>query len=104
MRNHLDGVTVVPAGLAAESGVSTFRPGLHVRWSGRCPGGFPIRVEKLSDLPRRARGVSEAQHRGVKSYSVLREAEASGRLANVRQMVLEYHGWAGGKQVLGERS
>ncbi len=33
---------------------------------------------------------------------VLREAEASGRLANVRQMVLEYHGWAGGKQVLGE--
>ena len=33
---------------------------------------------------------------------VLREAEASGKLRNVRELVLEYHGWANGEQRLGD--
>ncbi len=32
---------------------------------------------------------------------VLQEVEARGRLRNVRELVLEYHGWPGGKQCLG---
>ncbi len=39
-RNHLDGVTVVPAGLAAESGVSTFRPDHTSGGQVDAPGGF----------------------------------------------------------------
>lgn len=33
--------------------------------------------------------------------AVLQEAEASGRLRNVRELVLEYHGWPKGEQRLG---
>jgi hypothetical protein len=33
---------------------------------------------------------------------VLQEAAASGKLRNVREMVLEYHGWPDGEQHLGD--
>src|SRR5436309_530217 len=47
-------------------------------------GDYRVRITDGPDLP------------------VLREARDSGRLSNVRRLVVEYHGWAGGDQRLGD--
>lgn len=102
MANRFKNVELVQAGLAAEAGeVSFVSDGLD---GGKiCDsrvGKATIRTVTLSDYLDSPVDFLKLNIEG-QELPVLEEAAASGRLRNVRELVLEYHGWAGGEQGLG---
>jgi FkbM family methyltransferase len=100
-RNGLTNVTLVNAGLGAESGTATFFPDGSA--GGRLEnrdGGVTVEVRRLSDYLAEPVDFLKLNIEG-EELPVLREAEASGTLRNVRELVLEYHGWPNGEQRLG---
>jgi len=95
-------VTVVNAGLGDADGMATFAADGSA--GGRVEAqaaGNSIRIERLSTYLREPVDFLKLNIEG-QELPVLRECAAAGALANVRQMVVEYHGWAGGKQCLGD--
>ncbi len=100
-RNGLKDVTLINAGLSAEPGTSTFVPdggaGGRLAEEG---GSVTIEIRQLSDYLTESVDFLKLNIEG-EELPVLQEAEASGRLRNVRELVLEYHGWPNGKQRLG---
>ncbi|MFI5310335.1 MAG: FkbM family methyltransferase [Gemmatimonadales bacterium] len=100
-RNGAGHVTLVNAALGAEDGEMGFTP------DGQAGGmlvaaGAPmrVRVERLSRYLDQEVDFLKLNIEGAE-LEVLRELRASGRIALVRAMVIEYHGWPGGEQRLG---
>jgi FkbM family methyltransferase len=100
-RNHLEGVTLINAGLGKAKGKATFMTdgsaGGHLDEGGK---GITVPVERLSDYLDEAVDFLKLNIEG-EELAVLREAEERGKLANLRELVLEYHGWGNGAQGLG---
>lgn len=98
-RNNLTDVELVNAGLGADDGVSSFLP------DGAAGGRLTDSAEGLQVPTRRLSGHLDRPVDFLKlniegqELPVLREATASGRLRNVREMVLEYHGWPGDQKL-----
>lgn len=101
-RNGLQIVTLVNAGLSAQPGPVTFAPdgsaGGHVERNAQA--GITVQMERLSDYLNEPVDFLKLNIEG-QELPVLQEAAASGRLTNVRELVLEYHGWPESGQRLG---
>ena len=100
-RNRLHGVTLVNAGLSARSGKMAFVPdGSAGGRSGREENGIEVEARPLSDYLAESVDFMKVNIEG-QELPVLQEAEASGKLRNIREMVIEYHGWPREEQRLG---
>lgn len=102
-RNGLNDVRLIKAGLGGEAGEVRFAPdgtagGQVVSNVG---GGISVRMERLSAYLNEPVDFLKLNIEG-EELPVLREAAASGKLRQVRELVLEYHGWANGEQRLGD--
>lgn len=101
-RNGLDDVRLVNAGLSGAAGEVSFAPdgtaGGQVTTAGE---GIRVRMERLSDWLDEPVDFLKLNIEG-EELPVLQEVTARGRLRQVRELVLEYHGWASGPQRLGE--
>lgn len=99
--NKIDDVRLVNAGLAAEDGESGFTPdgqaGGHLSSSGQ----VRVKMERLSKYLGEPVDFLKLNIEGAE-LDVLTEAATAGCLRNVRELVLEYHGWAKQKQKLGD--
>lgn len=100
--NHITDVTLVEAGLGAEVGTVGFAA------DDKAGGQFDltqnsqtVRVERLSDHINEQVDFLKLNIEG-QELPVLKELTAAGKLRNIREMVIEYHGWAGGDQLLGD--
>lgn len=101
-RNGLGNVTLIDASLGVQAGVAAFSPDGSA--GGRIGGGqssIEVRVERLSDYLNEPVDFLKLNIEG-EELPVLQEAAASGKLPNVRELVLEYHGWPDGEQRLGD--
>jgi len=100
--NGLSEVELVQAGLAAQRGTEHFRPdgadGGKIIDS--LSASRTIQTVRLSDYLDVPADFVKLNIEG-QELPVLQEIEASGKFHNVRQLVLEYHGWPGGEQRLG---
>ena len=95
-------VTIITSGLGAVDGVATFTPdGSAGGRIASSDSSSSIRVERLSPYLREPVDFLKLNIEG-QELPVLAECAVAGVLSNVRQMVVEYHGWAGGKQSLGD--
>ena len=95
-------VTIVAAGLGESDGSASFSADGSA--GGRVDEQTPTRticIERLSPHLREPVDFMKLNIEG-QELPVLQECATAGVLANVRQMVVEYHGWAGGKQCLGD--
>jgi FkbM family methyltransferase len=100
--NGLDLVTLVNAGLAATEGCMGFRP--DGGSGGQCiagQGAVTIRTVRLSDYLQEPVDFLKLDIEGLE-LDVLQEAAAAGRLSQVRELVLEYHGRPREPQRLGQ--
>jgi FkbM family methyltransferase len=99
--NGLRDVEIVPAGLAGRAGRLRFRPdgvdGGRVVEDG--DGAACIDTVPLSRYLDEPVDLLKLNIEG-QELAVLSEAEAAGRLGNVNQTIIEYHGWPGGPQCL----
>jgi FkbM family methyltransferase len=101
-RNRLSEVTLVNAGLSGRAGTVSFLP--DGRDGGRVvasDGMTTVRMERLSTYLAEPVDFLKLNIEG-EELPVLQEAADSGTLRNVRELVVEYHGWAAGEQRLGE--
>jgi FkbM family methyltransferase len=100
-RNGLKDVTLVNAALGAQTGTMNFVPdgsaGGHIGDG----NSIEVRMERLSDYLDEPVDFLKLNIEG-EELPVLQEAAARGKLHSVHEMVLEYHGWAGGEQRLGD--
>jgi FkbM family methyltransferase len=100
--NNLTNIKLVQAGLAANSGTISFLPdGLDGGKITNQEGKVTIQTVCLSDYLDRPVDFLKLNIEG-QELPVLLEAESSGKLHNVKELVLEYHGWAGEEQRLGK--
>lgn len=100
-RNRLEGVTLINSGLSAVQATKDFSSDGSA--SGHLVadrGAIRVRVERLSDYLDEAVDFLKLNIEG-EELAVLEETAASGKLKNVRELVLEYHGWANCEQKLG---
>jgi FkbM family methyltransferase len=100
-RNRLTDVKLINASLGTESGTATFLADGSA--AGRIRSGensVTVRVERLSDHLTEPVDFLKLNIEG-EELPVLQEAAASGKLRTVRELVLEYHGWAKEEQRLG---
>jgi len=101
-QNHIDNVSLVEAGLAAESGTIGFNADNQAGGQLDLAGNDnQVRVERLSDYVNEPVDFLKLNIEG-QELPVLQELEAAGKLRRIREMVIEYHGWPGGQQLLGE--
>ena len=101
-RNNVQGVEVFELGLGAESGVATFLADNSASGQfGEGDNSIEVRVEPLSQYIDGPIDFLKLNIEG-QELPVLRELESSGKLSEVRELVFEYHGWAGQEQRLGE--
>lgn len=100
-RNGFADVKLVNAGLAAEEGETCFAP--DGKAGGQLAGSGPMRVrmEPLSKYLDQEVDFLKLNIEGAE-LEVLTEAVNAGRLCNVRELVVEYHGWPGQRQLLGD--
>ena len=96
-----EGVTLVQAGLGTENGTANFTADASA--GGRLGGEAQVIVPvvKLSEYLAEPVDFLKLNIEG-EELTVLRECAACGALANVRQMVVEYHGWPNAPQHLGD--
>jgi FkbM family methyltransferase len=101
VRNGLKDVTLVNAALGAQAGTVNFVPdgsaGGHIGDG----NSIEVRMEHLSDYLDEPVNFLKLNIEG-EELPVLQEAAARGKLHNVQEMVVEYHGWARGEQRLGD--
>jgi FkbM family methyltransferase len=101
-RNDVAGVKLINAGLGGQPGKFSFIPdGTAGGRFGEGKNSMLVKVEPLSPYLAEPVDFVKLNIEG-QELSVLEEAAACGRLVNVRQLVLEYHGWANGPQRLGD--
>lgn len=103
-RNHADGnVTLVTAGLGAADGTATFAADGSAGGRVNHDAGATrtIKVVRLSSFLSETVDFLKLNIEG-EELPVLSECAQAGVLSNVRRMVVEYHGWAGGSQRLGD--
>jgi len=101
-RNGLEDVTLIDAGLGAKDGTTTFHA--DNKAGGQFAdgdGSMTVRVERLSTYIHEPVDFLKLNIEG-QELPVLRELETAGKLRNVREMVIEYHGWPDEEQRLGE--
>lgn len=96
-----DGVTLVPAGLAAADGRDFFNPDGSAGGRIEQDATSAINVVRLSPYLTEPVDFLKLNIEG-EELAVLQECAAAGVLKNVREMVVEYHGWPGGPQRLGD--
>jgi FkbM family methyltransferase len=100
-RNHLQGITLINSGLGKAKGKAAFMTdgsaGGHLDKGGK---GITVEVERLSDYLDETVDFLKLNIEG-EELAVLQEAEETGKLGNLRELVLEYHGWGNRKQELG---
>lgn len=100
-RNNLKYVTLVNAGLSAKSGMRAFVPDGST--GGRYEeerGSIEVETRLLSNYLAESVDFLKLNIEG-EELPVLQEAEASGKLRNIHEMVIEYHGWPQKEQQLG---
>jgi FkbM family methyltransferase len=104
-RNRLSGITLINAGLGVQEGTVGFDPADH-----NVGGHFAepsadaqmtVKVKALSEFLRKPVDFLKLNIEG-QELAVLQEADASGLLGNVRELVLEYHGLPQHQQTLGQ--
>ena len=101
-RNNLTNVTLINAGLSAQAGTVPFTSdGSAGGKIGEGHSSIKVRMERLSDYLSEPVDFLKLNIEG-EELSVLQEAATSGKLCNVRQLVLEYHSWPNGEQQLGK--
>ena len=100
-RNHLGNVTLVNAGLGGKPGDVTFVPdGMSGGHIGEAAHGVRVRIECLSSYITQPVDFMKLNIEG-QELEVLRELEMNQLIRNVKELVLEYHGWSGAEQRLG---
>jgi FkbM family methyltransferase len=100
-QNGVHDVTLVNAALGAADGEMSFAPDGQAGGALTAgAGSFRVRVERLSGYLHEEVDFLKLNIEGAE-LDVLQEAAASGRLRQVRAMVIEYHGWPAGEQRLG---
>lgn len=99
--NQLKDVTLFNAGLSAQAGTATFLPDGSAGGQLMEGDGMAVKVEQLSAYLNEPVDFLKLNIEG-EELPVLQEAEASGKLSNIRELVLEYHGWPTGRQRLGD--
>ena len=101
-RNNIKGVTLVSAGLGAQTEITSFlsdkSSGGHIGQGG---AAIKISQECLSNYLNNQIDFLKLNIEG-NELSVLQESSNKGKLKNVRELVLEYHGWHNTKQELGD--
>jgi len=101
--NNVNDVTLINAGLAKEEGILSFSP--DNADGGRIiendQGSMKIRTVRLSEYLSEPVDFLKLNIEG-QELPVLQEVEESGKLRNIREMVIEYHGWPDEDQKLGE--
>ena len=101
-RNHLADVELFELGLGDKEGTTTFLADNSA--SGQFGAGensIDVRVARLSKYIEGPVDFLKLNIEG-QELPVLQELETSGKLESVRELVFEYHGWAGQEQRLGE--
>jgi len=98
--NSISGVQLVNAGMATEDGEGFFAPNGQAGGQFAASGDMRVRMERLSKYLVETVDFLKLNIEGAE-LDVLTEAAESGRLRNVRELVLEYHGWANQEQKLG---
>ncbi|WP_454065150.1 FkbM family methyltransferase [Candidatus Nitrospira salsa] len=100
-RNGLNGVTLVNSGLSAQEGEGTFQAdGSAGGYLGDGSGSITVRLEKLSAYLSEPVDFLKLNIEG-EELPVLEEVARSGKLRNVRELVLEYHSWPNVEQRMG---
>ncbi len=110
--NQLADVELIKAGLSDRDGVVRFEPdgsdgGRVMGYDARdhsiahSESACSIRTVRLSSLLTEPVDMLKLNIEG-EEWRVLRDLEQSGKLGLVRRLVLEYHGWPGGRQYLGD--
>ncbi len=101
-RNGLGDVRLVNAGLSGTAGEVGFVPdGSAGGQITSADAGLRVRMERLSDYHDEPVDFLKLNIEG-EELPVLQEAAARGKLRQVRELVLEYHGWPSGEQRLGD--
>ena len=101
-RNNVQDVSIFELGLGSESGFTTFVPDNSASGQfGEGENSIQVRVEPLSKYIDGPVDFLKLNVEG-QELSVLRELENSGKLREVRELVIEYHGWANQEQRLAE--
>ncbi len=98
--NKIEDVRLVNAGLAAEEGETCFNPDGQAGGRLSSSGLLRVKMERLSKYLDEPVDFLKLNIEGAE-LDVLTEAIKAGRLHNVRELVLEYHGWPGQRQTLG---
>ena len=100
--NHLTDIEVVPMALSDRPGAAHFQPdgsdGGRIVPAQGCAES--VGTVCLSDYLAEPADFVKLNIEG-QELPVLREVEARGRMPQIRELVLEYHGWADGPQSLG---
>ena len=104
--NNLADIEPIQAGLSDREGVVAFSPdgsdgGRILPDAQKAAAPRSIRTVKLSDFIAKPVEMLKLNIEG-QEWPVLRELEQSGKLTQVRRIILEYHGWPGGRQSLGD--
>ncbi len=99
-RNGAADVTVIAAALGGAEGTLRFAPDGKAGGSLSDAGAVDVQVARLSPYLESRVDFLKLNIEGAE-LDVLQEAASSGRLTNVRAMVIEYHGWPDGEQRLG---
>lgn len=99
-RNKISDVQLVNAGLAAEDGETCFTPDGQAGGQLTNTGQVRVRMERLSKYLTDPVDFLKLNIEGAE-LDVLTEAAQAGCLRNIRELVLEYHGWPKQEQRLG---
>lgn len=99
-RNKIIDVRLVNAGLAGEDGESCFTPDGQAGGQISSSGQVKVRLERLSKYLWETVDFLKLNIEGAE-LDVLTEVTEAGCLRNVRELVLEYHGWPKQEQKLG---
>jgi FkbM family methyltransferase len=99
-RNNLSDVELVNAGLWPEAGTMGFLPDLHDGGRFHSCGPHIVAAKLLSDYLDDPVDFVKLNIEGGE-FAVLQEIEASGKIKQIGQMVLEYHCWPNEQQRLG---
>lgn len=100
--NDIDGITLIPAGLSSKEGECTFiQDGTSGGKISDIDNTIKVNMTVLSNYLDERVDFLKLNIEG-EELAVLQEATQSGKFRNIRELVIEYHGWANGPQYLGD--
>lgn len=106
--NGFDDVTIVAAGLSDQDGTAAFQgdgaDGGRIEAPDAAINSQSAGTVRTIRLSKHLTGPVDLLKLNIEGqeWLVLRELEQSGRIGLIRRMVIEYHGWPGGRQSLGD--